>query len=207
MVAWAGAGNAQKSMPKMAIGIQGGGHTSWTSFSGTPAIQRSYLPGIRGGIQFQYMSRPMLGFETNVLYTTVGWQERHSQGFYSRKINAIEWQVNTHLSIGKKALRLLVDAGPYMRFFISESVDAPDASQEADFPQYFLPFEHNFQYGLLVGGGLGLRLPKFIIQARGHFHLGLTNFFNTDFANFFASSDQVAGGSLSVLLPFGQPIN
>lgn len=194
--------SAQNSMPKMAIGVQTGVQNTWPAFAGTRNLARGYLLGAYGGVQFQYMSSRMLGFESNLLYTNVGWQEPSEQGTYSRKIKAIEWQLNTHLAIGKKVLRLLADAGPYMRFFISDTPRGP-----RDFPEYNVDFDNNFQFGLKFGGGLGVRFPKFIIQARGHFHMGLSHFFDTDFSVFFESTDQAAGGNLSIMIPFGKEIN
>lgn len=190
---------SQTNKTSMAIGVQGGWHNSWISFSGTPLIPTSYLSGGQAGVQFQYMSRPMLGFETSLLYTNIGWQERGTFGLYTRKIKAVEWQLNTHLSLGKKWLRLLADAGPYLRFFIAETANGP-----ADLPQYSMSFDNNFQYGLFAGGGLGIRTDKIIIQLRGHFNVGLTNFFDSDVDVFFISADRVAGASASVMIPFGK---
>lgn len=190
---------AQPKNKSMAIGVQGGWHNSWISFAGSPQIPTSYLSGAQAGVQFQYMSRPMLGFESSLLYTNIGWKESGSLGLYTRKIRAVEWQLNTHLSLGKKWLRLLADAGPYLRFFISDTANGP-----ADLPQYNMPFDNNFQYGLFAGGGLGIRTDKFIIQCRGHINVGLTNFFDSNIDVFIISSDRVAGGSLSVMIPFGK---
>ncbi|NNE28620.1 MAG: PorT family protein [Saprospiraceae bacterium] len=191
------------STTKMAVGATLGPHNSWPEFSGNYALQDDPLPGLHGGVKFQYMSRPMLGFETSVLYTQIGWKEAFQTGeVYKRKIDALEWQLVTHFAMGKGWLRGIFDAGPYLRFFLNEKNLGPES-----LPQYSMDFDNNVQYGLLAGAGLSTRLGKVILQCTGHFHLGLTNFFDSDIDVFFTSADRAVGASASILIPFGGDVN
>ena len=187
---------------KMAAGATAGLHYTWPVFTGAFGIQDEPFQGAHGGVKFQYMSRPMLGFETALLFTKVGWQESISSQTYTREIDAIEWQLITHFSLGQGWLKGIMDAGPYLRFFLNNVSMGPES-----LPQYSMDLDNEFQYGILTGGGFSVTVGKIILQLTGQFHLGLTNFFDSDFDVFFTSSDRTGGFSASILIPFGDIVN
>ena len=187
-------------MPKMAIGINGGYNESLVDFGSSVRTKR--VDGYAVGIQFQLMSRKMLGFETGVFFNQLGWIEVDSTGVSNRgriSTQVIEVPLYSHLALGKGKIRLLLDAGPYFRFIINEEIEGiiqPDTEFENTRP------ENSASYGLSFRGGLGWRSNRFIIQLRGNYHLGLTNFYDATIATD-VSAERSFGGSLSVLIPFG----
>lgn len=192
---------SQQDTKRLALGLNAAYQNSWINDSGNAAIGPGYLPGVQAGLKFQYMTRPMLGFETILQYSQNGWREATTAGIFERNINTLEWQLNTHISIGKSWLRLLLDAGPYLRFFLDDKFNGPTSEY-----QYEMTLHNNTQYGLNFSGGLGFRFENFIIQGKGFFNLGLTNYFNSNINFFLLSSERVAGGSLSIMIPFGKTL-
>ena len=188
---------AQEQMPKLAIGATGGLQASFIQF--TPGGISDNLLGSHAGIHLQYMSRKMLGFETALLFTQIGWKivDAATQTSASAKVTAIEFPLNSHLAIGKGPFRFLVDAGPYLRFFTNTTYPDGDI-----FPSR--PIENDISYGLNFAGGLGWRSTKFIVQLKGNFHLGLTNYFTPVIDDITVSAERSIGGSLSILLPIGK---
>jgi len=187
--------SAQDPMKKLAIGISGGFNQSLIDFG--RAVRTDYVDGISGGIQFQFMSRAMLGFETGIFYSQLGWEEQDiSTRVPTGRINTqvIEFPLYSHLAFGKGRLRLLVDAGPYFRFLINETIDGVLTRGKGP--------DNETSYGLSFRGGLGWRSNGFIVQLRGNYHLGLTNFYEVTVATDI-SVERSLGGSLSVLIPFG----
>jgi len=197
---------AQELMPRLALGAKIGYQQSIVDFGGD--VASNYIPGINAGFQLQYMSRRMLGFEMNLLYSQVGWiEEARGIDTYQRKITTLEIPLMTHVAIGKGPLRVLIDAGPYLRFHLKEAKLNPFPDflfPDASFTYQSSDLDANATYGLVFGGGLAYRTPKIIIQGRGFFHLGLTNYFESQVDQFIVSTEQSVGGAVSVLLPIGQ---
>ncbi len=184
----------------MAVGLNGGYNQSVLDLGRSKGTE--YVDGFAGGVQFQFMSRKMLGFETGVFFNQLGWIERNdTTNLVQGKINTqvIELPLYSHLAFGKGKIRLLLDAGPYFRFIVNQSVEGT-IQAGTDFENK-AP-ENSTSYGLSFKGGLGYRSNSFIVQIRGNYHLGLTNFYIPTAATDI-SVERSFGGSVSVLIPFG----
>jgi len=193
---------AQELMPRLALGATGGYHVSFMQVDLGNSL--SFITGGNGGFQLQYMSRRMLGFETGLTLGQVGWSQLDSvtnNELGRTLITVLELPLYSHLSLGKGRFRILIDAGPYLRFFVNEK-------QEGErFPGKVYenkPIDVNSSYGLSFAGGFGWRTPKLIVQLKGNFHLGLTNYFTPVISEITVSTERSAGGSISVMLPIGQ---
>jgi len=194
---------AQEGMPRLSLGARAGFQQSIVDFGVN--VGSDYIPGVNAGFQLQYMSRRMVGFELGILYSQVGWlQKARNVPTYERKISTLEIPLMTHIAIGKGPIRVLVDAGPYLRFHLADSKNNPFPDPDTTFQYQLSDLNANSTYGLVFGGGLSYRTPKIIIQARGFYHLGLTNYFESRVDQFLVSAERSVGGAISVLLPIGQ---
>ncbi len=189
-------------MPRMAIGGQVGYHLSFMEFAGGEPVRWDYFQGMTGGVNLQFMSRKMLGFETSILYGQFGWYEDNNllQPVGKKVVHRIEIPLYSHISIGKRRLRLLLDAGPYFRFRIKEETEGV-LFKGTVFENRSL--DNGTSYGLSFQGGFAWRSPSLIVQLRGNFHMGLTNFFEPIRSELEVSAERSTGGSISVMIPFG----
>ena len=67
---------------------------------------------------FRLISEPHIGFQVELNYTQKGWK-MDSVG-YSRRINYVSIPIMTHINIGKKAIRFILNLGPEFAYQISE---------------------------------------------------------------------------------------
>jgi len=98
------------------MGATGG--MTFTKVRFYPNITESYLQGNSGGIMFRLISEPHIGFQVELNYTLKGWKQ-DSAG-YSRRLNYISVPIMTHINIGKKSVRFILNLGPEFAYQISE---------------------------------------------------------------------------------------
>ena len=98
------------------LGASGG--MTYTKVRFYPNISESYLQGNSGGLMFRLISEPHIGFQVELNYTQKGWK-MDSVG-YSRRINYVSVPIMTHINIGKKAMRFILNLGPEFAYQISE---------------------------------------------------------------------------------------
>lgn len=104
------------------MGASGG--MTFTKVRFYPNITESYLQGNSGGMMFRLISEPHIGFQVELNYTQKGWKQ-DSAG-YSRRINYISVPIMTHINIGKKAMRFILNLGPEFAYEISEKEEYKD---------------------------------------------------------------------------------
>jgi hypothetical protein len=106
------------------IGAKGGMALSQVRFY--PNVQTSYMEGKTGGLIFRMISEPHIGFQVEVNYIQKGWKEKPFTGqfastTYFHQLNYVDIPVMTHVNLGKKAIRFIIDLGPQISFLTSEN--------------------------------------------------------------------------------------
>ena len=98
------------------FGAKGG--ASFTKVRFYPNVIESFQQGESGGIMFRLISEPHIGFQVEVNYTQKGWRE-DSIG-YMRRLNYVCMPIMTHINLGDKAFRFVINLGPEVAYLISE---------------------------------------------------------------------------------------
>jgi len=106
------------------IGAKGGMTLSQVRFY--PNVQTSFLEGNTGGLIFRLLSEPHIGFQVEFNYIQKGWKEKPFTGqfattSYFHRLNYVDLPVMTHVNLGKKAFRFILNLGPEVSFLISEN--------------------------------------------------------------------------------------
>ena len=157
------------------MGASGG--MTFTKVRFYPNISESYLQGNSGGLMFRLISEPHIGFQVELNYTQKGWK-MDSVG-YSRRINYVGVPIMTHINIGKKAMRFILNLGPEFAYEISEkekfkdpSVSQPD---NAKYNELFgQPTSSKIDLLFTVGLGMEYHLKRggaIALEGRGFYSL------------------------------------
>ncbi len=162
------------------LGASGGMTFSKVRFY--PNIMESFLQGYAGGIMFRLISEPHIGFQAEVNLTQKGWKE-DSVG-YSRRLNYVSIPIMTHINLGKKALRFILNLGPEVAFKISENEQFKDQKTSqpgnAGYRTFFgKPTDTSLDLLFTVGIGMEYHLKggaAFSLEGRGFY--GLPNLFD-----------------------------
>ena len=162
------------------MGVSGG--STFTKVRFYPSILESYMQGYASGIMFRLISEPHIGFQAEVNFTQKGWKE-DSAG-YSRRLNYVSIPIMTHINIGKKAVRFILNLGPEVAFKISEKETFKDpATSQPDGPGYRTffgkPTDNSLDLLFTVGLGMEYHMKRggaFALEGRGFY--SLPNLFN-----------------------------
>jgi hypothetical protein len=144
------------------IGAKGG--ITLTQVRFYPNVQTAFMQGNTGGLIFRMISEPHIGFQIEINYIEKGWKEKPFTGNfadigYFHRLNYVDMPIMTHVSLGKKAMRFILNLGPEFSYLISDSQGfTPTASIPTDTegykPYYFQPIDT--QLDILFMGGLGM---------------------------------------------------
>ena len=115
-------GYAQHQDFKTEIYIGAKGGDAFSSVRFYPFVQTNYLTGNLGGLVFRLLSEPHIGFQIELNYIQKGWKEKPFTGqfanvSYSHHLNYVDVPIMTHVNIGKKAFRFILNLGPEFGFF------------------------------------------------------------------------------------------
>ena len=168
--------------PELYIGVKGGMAFSKVRFY--PSVVESFQDGKTGGIMFRLISEPHIGFQVEVNYTQKGWKE-DAIG-YSRLLNYICVPVMTHISLGSKAFRVILNLGPEVAYRFSEeekfNLGIIPSSGDPGYRTYFgKPTDSQLDFLFTVGLGFEYHLKKggiFALESRAFY--SLPNLFNPD---------------------------
>ena len=144
------------------IGAKGGMTLSQVRFY--PNVQTDFMQGNTGGLIFRMISEPHIGIQIEFNYIEKGWKEKPFTGDfaaneYFHRLNYVDLPIMTHVNIGKKAMRFIINLGPEFSYLLSDSQGfTPAASIPSDTegykPYYFQPI--NTTFDILFTGGMGL---------------------------------------------------
>ncbi len=173
--------------PSLGLGFHGGMNLSTVDF--IPSIKQSNVIGYSGGFVINYTAERSVGLQLELNYSQRGWtDENDSLGQYTRNMTFYEIPFLTHVYFGKRLVRVNFDLGPYVAFHqeYTEEYEASRIPNELLEPDtiilgyrtyYGEPIESNFDYGFLVGGGIGFNTKAGEFQLMFRYSQGLSNVF------------------------------
>lgn len=190
--------NAQEIFKQQTmLGINAGINASEVYFS--PVVNQIPTLGIVGGITFKYISEPHLGIQLELNYTQKGWEEDlDTSNVFNRKCNYIELPFMTHIEIGKKKTKFLINFGPTVSYLISSSKTMFLVDENEMMSYYNTEIDNKIELGLCVGLGVlkSSKIGEFLLEAR--FNQGINNIFKSEEV-FSYSLNQVLGVKMSYL--------
>lgn len=202
------------------IGPTGGINISNLIF--TPRVEQDPKIGFDGGIILRYdigyvynLSNVIGSIWIEFDYSQRGWLEKpkdldesyNKLGlFYDRTLTFINMPIMTHLSFGKKALKLTVDMGAHFGYLIAENTKSnfPDQKIKGVVTrQHSMPVENKFAWG--IGGGVGVEyhFKHLVAGIRGSYVYGLGEIYGNSRSDYFGkSSEQVIAVKAYLLYAF-----
>ena len=185
------------------LGFGGGMHFSTVDFM--PSVLQTQRRGIQGGIAAKFISTEFEGGRTRVgivgelNFSQRGWIEEFDaenadfEGFaFSRTLNYIDLPFMTHVNVGRRNVRLIINAGPQIGLSLGGSSSVSQAL--ADFMaanagvtdrrtfayriryQYSSPLTR-VDYGVIGGMGLQFRTAVGHFDLEGRYYFGLGDIF------------------------------
>ncbi len=144
------------------IGVKGG--KSFSSVRFYPYVQTNFLNGNMGGLIFRMISEPHIGFQVEINYIEKGWREKPFTGQYANvsyfhHLNYIDVPIMTHVNIGKKAFRFIINLGPEFGFLNSDrqnfnsTLEIPTDTE--GYKQYY-GYKTDTPIDILFTGGIGM---------------------------------------------------
>lgn len=196
--------NAQDAIKlRPALGVKGG--VNYSRFAFNPDINQELLLGYTGGLVFKHFTHPNLGIQLEVNYVQRGWKELLGQDTsYTRTQDYIELPFLTHIAIGSRNTRFIINLGPYVSYLLpdSDNVDT-DRGNEEDAPRYqFQEIDNEFLYGLCFGMGMLQKTSVGTLQLEARLTHSLNDIFDRD-TGVTSSKNQSISVTLSYLLSFG----
>lgn len=119
-------GFAQKKDFKTEIYIGAKGGKAFSSVRFYPFEQTNFLNGNTGGLIFRLISEPHIGFQVEVNYIEKGWSEKPFTGQYANvsyfhHLNYIDVPIMTHVNLGKRKFRFIINLGPEFGFLSTDN--------------------------------------------------------------------------------------
>ncbi len=127
-----------------------------------PSIEKYQTPYLLSntGLVVVFNNKNNAGLQMEINYAKKGWQEEDTtvQGsYFKRTINYLEMPFFSHWEIGYGKVRLLIFAGPYFAFKLSESTDSANFSHIWNEYHLYKHYEQevkNFDFGIKAGLGI-----------------------------------------------------
>lgn len=168
------------SLTTFELGFGGGQYFNNVNFTLNQRAANEYLPYAAPniGLGLRYFANRAIGFAAELNYNGGGWQETIDSLSlnYERQLSYLEGQIFTQLAIGRKRIRPLIQAGPYLSVPIGDKEIAPAGFVLPEDDTYFnRPLDFRLNYGLVFGAGLYVKLGPVAIQAEGRFQAGLSD--------------------------------
>ncbi len=186
-------------MPEVSIGLRGGANFSRFNFD--PEIEQEFLQGYTGGLVLKHVAQRRVGIQVEVNYVQRGWKELLATGgTYERNLDYLELPLMTHVTIGNRNTRFLINFGPYASFLLSENGRSAEAGEE-EIDYQHKGIDNSFLYGLSLGIGMGQKTSFGTFQLEGRLTHSLNDIFSRDLASL-ASKSQSVSITLSYLHDF-----
>ncbi|WP_320051546.1 outer membrane beta-barrel protein [uncultured Acetobacteroides sp.] len=182
----AGAVVAQKpNIPaKRYLGINFGYGMSGVMFQ--PDLkQTSYAGSYSGGLSFRYVGEKYMSFQAELNYTHRGYKKPEiGDSIYTRTYNSIMLPIMAQGNVTYKRVSVLLNLGCYVNYMLDskDQIKTKGITYKNDY-EFFLKRDRRYEFGVLGGVGLGLKLNPFMLQVESRYYYGLTNLYNPDYTN------------------------
>lgn len=184
------------------LGINGGMSASQVFFS--PSVSQIPIYGYNGGLVFKHISEPHLGIQLELNYAQKGWEESLDSGkVYRRNLAYIELPFMSHIELGKRSTKFLINIGPTFSYLFSDDTTKILIDKKSDLSYYNSKINSKLELGLCFGLGIieSTGIGDFQLEAR--FYQGINNLFTID-RTFSYSTNQVLAAKLSYLFNFSR---
>lgn len=186
--------------PDFSLGVRAGATIS--NMAWQPSVRQQMTPGATIGITARYTEEKIFGLMADLNITQRGWAEKFEDTpelSYRRQFTYVQLPVMTHIYFGSPRFRGFVNLGPSVGYMISDKITAnfayTDIPSVAGFPtdrrteQLSLPVYRKFDYGIVGGLGMELRLKrKHSFMIEGRFYYGIANVFSSKRGDTFGAS-------------------
>lgn len=182
----AGAVVAQKpNIPaKKYLGINFGYGMSGVMFQ--PDLkQTSYAGSYSGGLSFKYVGEKYMAFQAELNYTHRGYKKPDiGDSIYTRTYNSIMLPIMAQGNVTYKRVSVLLNLGCYASYMLNskDQIKTKGITYKNDY-EFFLKRDRRYEFGVLGGVGLGLKLNPIMLQVESRYYYGLTNLYNPGYTN------------------------
>lgn len=147
-------------------------------FSNTSIVNSTF------GILYRYMNEEHFGLIVEANYIQKGWRElvaNNNEVFYDVSLDYISVPILAHGHIGKRNIRLFLNAGIFVAYLLNDDASINDESfaDQIDYP-YLENFRNDIDFGVRGGGGCEIvtKIGNFLIE--GGYELGLNSVIDKD---------------------------
>ncbi len=168
---------------QFSIGFQGGGNLSKMDFTNNQEYTYTEIDnkqGFTGGIVLQFLGEKHAGVQAEFNYSQRGWIENDTSGVeyfrYKNKMDYLEMPIISHINIGGGKLRGVFNIGPYVGYALNRSITTENVdtgTSETTEYSFDNKRDNQFDFGLIVGGGMEYRLKVGKITAEARYTVGL----------------------------------
>lgn len=185
------------------VGIHAGADASRFTF--VPRIAQRWYLAPKAGARLRLDVERGASVQIEANWTGLGWTERYDDPeiHYTRAFTTIEVPILAHLYLGQRAVRLFINAGPSVGYYISETSVA--RGQERFTPtqqlRHSLPLRNKLSWGLTGGLGLSVGIAqRHRLEVEGRLLYGFGDIWSSRRADPYGQSSPMAiGASLSYL--------
>lgn len=183
--------NQEVFVPESFLGIKAGGNGSSVLFN--PSLKQEMNFGFVGGLVFKHFGQRNLGIQLELNYLQAGWIEKlDSPDSYSRRLNYLQIPFMTHINLGKKKTRVVINLGPYVSLLLSEKEQMKLENDDDAESYYGTEIDNGGDFGLSFGLGMSRHTSIGTIQIEGRLNQGLSSIYKTGFdTTFEKSSNQI----------------
>ena len=179
--------NQDLFVPESYLGLKLGGNGSSVLF--TPPVKQEMYFGFVGGVVYKYFGQRNLGIQLELNYLQAGWLEKlDSPDSYSRRLNYLQLPFMTHINLGKKKTRVVINLGPYVSFLLSEKEQMKLETEDDAESYYETEIDNSGDFGLSFGLGLLRHTSIGTIQLEGRLNQGLSSVYKSGFETTFEYS-------------------
>ncbi len=144
-----------------------------------------------GGVAVQFFVEKNFGLQVELNYTERGWKQNFGSRanpnppeVYEVELDYIELPILAHAYLGRKNLRLFLNAGVYVAYLFDHKVTrtAVEEDDERIDQLYDARFQNNMDLGVRGGGGFEIVTRAGIFQVEGSFSWGFISVLDKDLA-------------------------
>lgn len=188
--------------PETYFGIRLGGNSS--GIFSDPLINQEFYPGVTSGLVFKHISQKSLGIQIELNYNQAGWSESlYSTNTYKRRLNYIQLPFMSHVSLGNKKTRYVINLGPYVSYLLSEKEEIDLLGEAREKGYYTKGIDNKAEIGFCFGVGVSRHTSIGLFQAEARVSSGISDVFKSTTESPYASSKNISAGlSISYLIDY-----
>lgn len=185
------------------LGVRSG--VNMSRFVFVPRVSQGWHQGPMAGAVMRFNVERGASLQVEANWQRTGWTEKYDdpEVRYMRSLMSIEVPVLTHLYLGQRAVRLFVNAGPTLGYYLSEASMAQGQERFTTRQQlrHSLPMQNRLSWGILGGLGVGVQLwSRHRLELEGRFSYGFGDIWSNKRVDpYVQSSPMTIGASLNYL--------